>query len=166
MNASESPIYPAPLPILEMNNWSLISSTCSLPAGALDTLFSRIRQLAPSARVYVVDYPNIIPNTDCEAQASLSDEDLQGLKSLVDPLDQGIQAATTRAGQNFFFVDMRPVWLGHEACSSDGWVNGVEATDPSGSYHPNAKGQRAYAQTLAQAIGSGAPAPAPSAGVA
>lgn len=130
-------------------------------AGTLDRLFRRISQLAPNARVYVAGYPDLIPNEDCEAESDLSDDDIQGLKSLVDPLNDAIQGAVQRAGRDFTFVDVRQVWVGHEVCSDDTWVNGIQVTDPDASYHPNAQGQRAYEQTVFQTI-TGAPAPAPS----
>lgn len=131
--------------------------------GPLDALFQRIRQLAPSAQVYVVGYPNIIPTTDCEADSDLSTDDIAGLRSLVDPLDTAVQQAVIRAGAGFAFVDMRPAWLGHEVCGNPAWVNGIELTDVDGSYHPNADGQNAYVQVVGQAIAGAAPAPAPSA---
>lgn len=131
-----------------------------LHAASLDTLYQRIRQLAPNARVYVASYPDLIPDSDCEAESDLSSSDIQGLKSLVGPLDQAIQAAVARAGAGFTFVDMRPVWAGHMVCSDDAWANGVEVSDPSQSYHPNMEGQMAYQRAVFQAISAPAPAPA------
>ncbi|KAK9800748.1 hypothetical protein WJX73_004554 [Symbiochloris irregularis] len=81
--------------------------------GSLDALYQRIRQLAPNARVFAANYPDIVPDHDCQVDSDLSSSDIDGLKSLINPLSDQIQAAVSRAGSGFYFVDVRPVWVGH-----------------------------------------------------
>lgn len=39
-------------------------------------------------------------------------------------------------------------FIGHSLCSSDPYFNGLNVVDRSLSFHPNMKGQRAYAKLI------------------
>lgn len=63
-----------------------------------------------------------------------------------------IEAATVRAGGTY--VDLVPVFAGHSTCEADptrSWINGLLLADPVASFHPNALGQAAIADALAEA---------------
>ena len=53
-------------------------------------------------------------------------------------LAEGIRTATERAGVKF--VDMRLPFEGHEACSAEPSINGVDAAHISEIFHPNQYG--------------------------
>jgi lysophospholipase L1-like esterase len=107
--------------------------------GALDTTYQAIRGHAPNANVVVLDYPELYDLSNSWFCPGLSDSDRSALNQGADVLDGVIQAAAQRAG--FSFVDVRPVFSGHELCDLfNEWLNGV--TIPVGySYHPNQDGQ-------------------------
>ncbi|HEX4213645.1 MAG TPA: SGNH/GDSL hydrolase family protein [Candidatus Dormibacteraeota bacterium] len=120
--------------------------TGTLP-GLLDTLYAKIRSLAPNAHVIVVGYPRLFNGDECNALSRISPQEQTSLNQSADLLGQTTQTAAGTYG--FTFVDARPAFTGHAVCSSDEWINGL--SDPvSESYHPNIAGQQAYA-TLVQA---------------
>jgi PKD repeat protein/lysophospholipase L1-like esterase len=129
---------------------SLGSGTTLDNGQGLQSLFADIRAAAPSADVYVMGYPRILPSnptSDCQAQAYRED----GRKATGSPFDQnatdGIIGIETRIAQDdvvwlnkvvsrlngaiasqaaaagFHYVDVEDAFAGHDICSN--------STDPS-----------------------------------
>ena len=97
------------------------------------------RRLAPKARILVLTYSNLIdPGTrSCGAITPNAFRRTQLLYNAYH-LGEGIRTATERAGVKF--VDMRLAFEGHEACSADPWINGVDAAHISEIFHPTQYG--------------------------
>jgi lysophospholipase L1-like esterase len=103
----------------------------------LSSTFQAIRAHAPNARVMVLGYPHVVEeNGPC----SLSRTKRQALNEGADRLADVMRDRASRAGATF--VDARPAFAGHGYCAEDAWINGVVFPDVSGSFHPNAAGQR------------------------
>ncbi|WP_175543781.1 SGNH/GDSL hydrolase family protein [Micromonospora pattaloongensis] len=65
-----------------------------------------------------------------------------------------IAAAVRATGDaRVVFVDAFDAFQGHRVCSGDPWSNGFVLSDPEESFHPNARGYRAIADRLRQALG-------------
>ncbi|GIE98122.1 SGNH/GDSL hydrolase family protein [Paractinoplanes rishiriensis] len=112
----------------------------ALPA-KLDATYQAIRQKAPNAKVVVLGYPRLFnPAVSCPG-GGLSVTKQQSLNAAADHLTQVISDRARAAG--FTFVDVRPLFSGHEICTAVTWINNVSQTRPYDSYHPNAGG---YAQ--------------------
>jgi hypothetical protein len=132
-----------------------------------------IRQRAPRARVYVTGYPRLLGLTGFDAFGCrvgalgpaplyVASSDVHWIRAKVDGLNAAIQtgvAEARRLGVRATYVDVATPFTTHNVCGSGTpWVNGVllTATNPPqvsvASFHPNARGQQAYADAVARAI--------------
>ena len=119
--------------------------------GNLDTLYSAIQADAPNAQVVVLDYPDLYDLSQSSTCVGLSTTDRTDLNQAADMLDSAIETQATNYG--FTFADVRPYFVGNEICDSDPWLNSVDWTDISSSYHPTAQGQEdGYLPALEAAI--------------
>jgi lysophospholipase L1-like esterase len=120
--------------------------------GELNNVLGDIRADAPSARVVVLDYPELYDLSKSSSCIGLSTTDRTDLNQAADQLDSAIQAAAGRYGD--VFVDVRSAFAGHEICDSDRWLHSVNVLDLSESYHPTADGQAdAYYPAFSAAAG-------------
>ncbi|HLH59799.1 MAG TPA: SGNH/GDSL hydrolase family protein [Streptosporangiaceae bacterium] len=114
---------------------SFIANT--LP-GRLSTVLQTIHADAPSARVVVLDYPDLYDLSKSNSCIGLSTTKRTALNQGADDLDSVISTAAKNNGD--VFADVRGQFSGHEICDSGSWLNSV--TIPIGnSYHPTASGQ-------------------------
>ena len=121
-----------------------------------------MRARAPSARLVVVGYPQLVGDPD-----GAGGIDVESCPSLVAPLGGGlrvdgnevrwlrekgdrlagvIRAAATAAGA--VYVDSAAAFAGHEACTPEPWVAGIVVPQVALSFHPNAAGHEAMARLL------------------
>ena len=107
--------------------------------GELDSVLSAIHANAPSARVVVLDYPELYDLSKSSTCVGLSTTDRTDLNQAADKLDGQEQAAAARHGD--VFADVRGAFAGHEICDSSRWLHSVNILDISESYHPTAAGQ-------------------------
>jgi len=122
--------------------------------GTLSSTYDAIRaEAAPGAKIIVLDYPNLFPTHSCGKLRSLFPLKAQAfLRRAGAVLDDTIRLAAGDA--HVQFVDVRAAFAGHELCSSDEWLDFLVAprrhrvTAVTGSFHPNARGQAAYARVL------------------
>ncbi|MGH3282891.1 MAG: SGNH/GDSL hydrolase family protein [Trebonia sp.] len=112
--------------------------TSQLP-GELDSVLNAIKADAPSARVVVLDYPDLYDLSHSSSCIGLSTTDRTDLNNGANELDSQIQAAAARHGD--VFADVRSAFSGHEICDSGSWLHSVNFLDVSESYHPTASGQ-------------------------
>jgi lysophospholipase L1-like esterase len=117
--------------------------------GRLDQLFSRIRTLAPNARVVVVGYPRLFNGKECNLIARISPGEQTELNAAADLLATTIQGRAAAAG--FGFVDARGPFTGHAVCDAVEWINGT-SLPISESYHPNRNGHAGYANIVETAL--------------
>jgi lysophospholipase L1-like esterase len=110
----------------------------SLP-GELDGVLNAISAAAPSARVVVLDYPELYDLSKSSTCIGLSTTDRTDLNQAADELDAQVQAAAGRHGD--VFADVRSAFTGHQICDSGSWLHSVNLLDISESYHPTAAGQ-------------------------
>ena len=106
-------------------------------AAKLDATYAAIRSHAPNAHVVVLDYPHLyeVPGS---CLFGISDTSRTAINGAADQLDGVIAKRAANAG--FTFVDVRPVFTGHEICSSDAWLHSTTLPIDE-SYHPTAAGQ-------------------------
>lgn len=108
----------------------------SLP-GLLDTLYAKIKSDAPNARVIIVGYPEFyqVPGS---CSVGLDNTERSAINGGADLLDTTIQGEAGKYG--FAFDDVRNAFSKNEICSSTPWINSVDWTDITESYHPKAAG--------------------------
>jgi lysophospholipase L1-like esterase len=107
--------------------------------GRLDSTLAAIRSRAPSARVVVLDYPELYDLSKSSTCIGLSTTDRTKLNEAADRIDGAISAAAGRAGDTF--ADVRSQFAGHELCDGANWLHSVDILNISDSYHPTATGQ-------------------------
>lgn len=99
-------------------------------------------------RVLVSGYYSPINTTECLTSNRFTAEEVMWLNEQTASLNQAIQSIIPY----FSFAQYVPIdFTGHELCSADSWVQGVEAEAP---VHPTAAGQAAIAQSFIRVLQS------------
>jgi len=112
-----------------------------------------IHQLAPNAQVYVVGYPDILPQSGgCWPQMPMTTGDVAYLNGVEENLDAMLKAEAQANGATF--VDTFTQSIGHDACKPEGtrWVEPVVPSTDAISVHPNAAGEAEMAAAVEAAI--------------
>ena len=118
-------------------------------AGALQ----RIHQLSPQAKVFVVGYPDILPQRgNCWPQLTLTTGDTVYLNNLEVTLNSMLRTAAQSNGATY--VDTYTPSIGHDACQSEStrWIEPLIPGSFSVPFHPNATGQQHTAADLEAAL--------------
>jgi len=148
-------------------------TAAQFPATAtLPQALRAIHRRAPHARIYVTGYPRLFglsfdARTGCQVgqlgQVPLlvSPGDVRWIRAKVDGLNAAIASSVEQArsrGVRARYVDVATPFTGHNLCSAGTpWLNGVVVapTNPpqvsQASFHPNARGQQAFADAVAAA---------------
>lgn len=127
-----------------------IANTAPKVAAVLQGIHAR----SPNARVFVVNYPDILPSgSGCWPTIPLSFGDVPYLHATEERLNQML--ATTAAANGATLVDWYTPSIGHDACkgSSTRWVEPLIPGELSAPVHPNKAGMAGAAAALEAAIG-------------
>jgi lysophospholipase L1-like esterase len=126
----------------------------------LDTTFAKIErniaavvdgvhQRSPQARVLVVGYPQIIPESGTCDLLPLAAGDYPFARSINEGLNEAVERGATQAE----YVDVWTPTAGHDICADDPWINGrVTSAETALAYHPLAVEQEQVAQLLVDAL--------------
>jgi lysophospholipase L1-like esterase len=115
-------------------------------------LYADIKARSPRALILVLGYPQALSTTGTCAVIDLSAAKRTAMNGFADALAEGTLAATVSA--SVYFIDMRKQFSGHGACGTDPWINGVDLTDLTATFHPNATGYaKGYAAKLSYTWG-------------
>jgi lysophospholipase L1-like esterase len=127
-----------------------IAATAPKVAAVLQGIHSR----APAAKIYLVNYPAIFPETGsgCWPQMPISFTDAPYLRST----EQGLNAmlATQAAANGATLVNWYQASIGHDACKSTStrWVEPLVPGTLAAPIHPNKRGMEGGAATLVAAV--------------
>lgn len=122
--------------------------------GRLRRLYAAVAERSPRADVLVIGYPRLFNGEDCNAGTFFSPEEQTRLNHTANLLARVTAVRARRAGLGF--VDPRRAFVGHAVCADREWLNGL--SDPvSESYHPNRRGQRAYADLVGRRLRAARP---------
>jgi len=123
-----------------------IAATAPKIAAVLQGIHAR----APSARVYMLNYAAILPETGygCWPQMPLGFQDVPYLRSTEKRLNSML--ATQAAANGTTLVDWYSASIGHDACKSatTRWVEPLVPTNPAAPVHPNLAGMEGGANAL------------------
>ncbi len=109
-----------------------------------------VRTAAPEAEVVVVGYPRILGRRTCDA-LPIAAGDVAKLAALNERINTVQRRAAAQADTTY--VDLWTASAGHDVCSDDPWVNGLESVPGVGlALHPLAAGQRAAADLVVDAL--------------
>ncbi|HEY0698840.1 MAG TPA: SGNH/GDSL hydrolase family protein [Micromonospora sp.] len=119
-------------------------------APKVTTVLQRVRAAAPNARVVVLGYPAIVPDTGygCWPVVPIAYQDVPYLRGVEKSLNAML--ATTAAANNATYVDVYTPSIGHDACKSSGtrWVEGLFPENSAAPFHPNAAGEQGMASAV------------------
>nr|WP_202513116.1 SGNH/GDSL hydrolase family protein [Streptomyces sp. SID3343] len=113
-----------------------------------------VKQHSPKARILVVGYPSILPDSgSCPAQVPIAEGDLPYLRKIVPALNGML--AKEAAEQGAEFVDTYTPTLGHDVCQPVGtkYIEGIKPESPGAPVHPNALGQEAMSKAVLAKLG-------------
>ena len=114
-----------------------------------------IHQRSPSAKVLLVGYPVILPNTGhgCWPVVPIAYGDVPYLRGVELELNQML--ANEAAANAATYVNTYTDSIGHDVCQVPGvkWTEGLVPTAPAAPFHPNALGEQAMARQVLAALG-------------
>jgi hypothetical protein len=137
------------------------------PAGGVDQLAARIdaagpgigsaiaavRAKAPNAKVYVVGYPALLPESgSCFPQMPYTPTDVGYLRGVNQRLNSMLQNQAVSRGA--IYVDVYTPSVGHDACKTrtTRWIEPIVPGNPAAPVHPNAAGAAGQAAAVTAAI--------------
>jgi hypothetical protein len=130
-----------------------IAATAPKVAAVLQGIHSR----SPKARVYVLNYPAIFPETGsgCWPQMPISFSDASYLRAKQQELNAMI--ATQASNNGAKLANWYQASIGHDACKSSSvrWVEPLVPNNPAAPIHPNLRGMEGGAATLVAAVKAG-----------
>lgn len=114
-----------------------------------------VRAKAPNARVAIAGYPHVMPadNSSCFAVMPIASGDVAYVNSIEATLNSAVQRAAAETGVTY--VDMSAPTVGHDACKPVGtrWVEPAIWGTNYVPVHPNAAGEKAYADQYIARLG-------------
>lgn len=116
---------------------------------------SRIHQLAPNARVFVVGYPDLLPTDgadSCSHSLALTPGDVAYLGNAELAFNSMLKQQAAAAHDTY--VDTYTPSLGHDACSASAtrWIEPLLTDSAAAPLHPNAVGQQGIAAAVERAM--------------
>jgi len=126
-----------------------VSSDASTIGGVIQGIHSR----APHATVFVVGYPDILPQSgNCYPTMPFTTGDTSYLNALEKDLDSMLRSEAASNGATF--IDTFSASIGHDACKSSSvrWVNPIIASGGGVSVHPNPTGAAKMASALESTV--------------
>ncbi len=130
-----------------------VSQRIADTAPKVASVLQGIHQRSPAARVFVVNYPAIFPETGpgCWPQMPVADGDVAWLREKQKELNQML--ADQAAANGAALVDWYTASIGHDACQPPGikWVEGPVPMNAAAPVHPNLLGMLAASELVVAA---------------
>jgi lysophospholipase L1-like esterase len=123
-------------------------------APLVEKVLDAVHQRSPRARVYVLGYPPILPETGpgCWPQVTTAAGDAPYLRATAKRLNAMLRQVAERSRARY--VDTYAPAIGHDACRppAERWMEPLVPASPAAPYHPNAAGERAMADALLERL--------------
>ena len=130
-----------------------IAARIAATAPKVAAVIAEIHRRSPSARVLVVNYAAIVPDTGdgCWPQVPLAYSDVRYLRSKHKQLNGML--AEQAAANGAVYVDDYTASIGRDACRGSGtrWVEPLVPGNAAAPFHPNARGMAGSAPVVAAA---------------
>jgi GDSL-like Lipase/Acylhydrolase family len=137
-----------------VNGHDEIAARIAATAPKVAAVIQGIHARAPQARVFVVNYAAILPETGrgCWPTVPLAWADVPYLRGVEKSLNAML--AQQAAANGATIVDDYTASIGHDACksSSTKWVEPLIPTHAAAPFHPNARGEAGIAGVVAAAV--------------
>lgn len=112
-------------------------------------VIERIRATAPSARVVVVGYPQLVPASGTCSELPFPPGDYPFARRINEEMTRAVERAA--AATDVEYLDLLGPSEGHDVCSEDPWVNGFSGPGAA-PFHPFAVEQAYVAERLAELV--------------
>ena len=140
-----------------VNGRDEISDRIQATAPKVGAVLQGIRQRSPSARVFVVNYLPIFPETGvgCWPQVPIAWVDVSYLRSKQRQLNAMLASQASANGARL--IDAYTAGIGKDACKSSGtrWVEPIIPSNAAAPVHPNLRGMQGTAAVVASVVGRG-----------
>jgi hypothetical protein len=137
-----------------VNGDDTVSDRIAALSPKLTAVLDGIHTRSPAAKVFVVGYPAILPDTGdgCYPVMPITAGDVPYVRAKEQELNTTIQSVTTTHGD--VFVDTYTPSIGHDACQLPGvkWVEPVVPTEAAAPVHPNARGEQGMSDAVVAAL--------------
>lgn len=130
-----------------------LSEEITADGPVLGAALHQARVLSPSAKVFVVGYPDILPQSgNCYPKVPLTTGDVAYLNGMEKELNAMLSSEAAASGATY--VDTYTPSIGHDACKAEGtrWIEPVLPESDAISVHPNELGMAADATDLEAAM--------------
>jgi lysophospholipase L1-like esterase len=131
-----------------------VADKIAATAPKVDAVLQAIKARAPQAKVLVIGYPTILPDSGngCYPLVPILAKDVPYLRAKEKQLNAMLAAQAAANGATY--VDTYTSSIGHDVCRAPGtkWVEGVVPTSTAAPVHPNADGMRHTAGLVTAAI--------------
>jgi hypothetical protein len=131
-----------------------ISQRVAATASDVEAALAGIAERSPDARVLVVGYPTLLPDSGpgCFPALPLSPGDVAYLRGVEKQLNGMLEAAADTAGVEY--VDTYTPSIGHDLCQPPGfrWIEGFAPVSPAAPVTTNALGMAQIARIVAEAV--------------
>jgi hypothetical protein len=119
--------------------------------GNIAGVVAGVRDRSPHARVLVVGYPQIVPESGTCSDLPLADGDYAFARKVNRELTEAVEAGA--ADGKAEYVDVWSASEGHDVCADEPWINGrVTSAQRALAYHPLAVEQQAVADLVLEMI--------------
>lgn len=135
-----------------VNGRDLLAEKIAATAPKIDAVLAETKRRAPNAKVFLVGYPTIVPETGsgCWPTVPIVGSDIVYLRGVAKNLNAMLRARAQAAGVTY--VDTATSSIGHDMCSSSKWVEAIIPTTDAAPVHPNAKGMTNTGNVVAGVI--------------
>ena len=116
---------------------------------SLERVVRDVRTKAPSARILLVGYPQIVPASGTCPDVPFAPADYRFAHQVNRGLTEAVRRAAARTASTY--VDVWRASAGHDICASDPWINGLNGPGAA-PFHPFAAEQAAVARLVAAAV--------------
>ncbi len=139
-----------------VNGHDTLADRIAATAPKVAAVLLGIHTRSPSARVFVINYAAILPETGsgCWPQVPIAFSDVSYLRSVEKNLNAMLaQQATTNGAR---IVDDYSASIGRDACKSAStrWVEPLVPANLAAPFHPNARGEAGIAAVVVGAVSS------------
>lgn len=111
-----------------------------------------VRTKAPKARVVLIGYPRYLPDTgSCPALVPMPEKALERARTVLADVTARYRRIAAETGA--LFADTYDASTGHDVCSADPWVHGIDGSATDGAQlHPYPAYHRAVADLVADLL--------------
>lgn len=113
-----------------------------------------VQKQAPKAKIVLVDYPRYAPDSGgCDDRVPMPAEAMDRARTVLAEVSAEYRKVAEKTGA--LFADMYDASAGHDVCSSDPWVHGIQGSATEGAVlHPYPAYHQAVADRIAALLGS------------